>query len=61
MTRSVEVMNAEGTLAATVKLSDEPVACTVGGEGGRTLYVLTDSSLLAIDLKKANVLGTARR
>jgi sugar lactone lactonase YvrE len=48
--RAVERIGRDGVRLGTTPLPDGPVACTVGGPGRRTLYVLTRTSVYTIDL-----------
>jgi sugar lactone lactonase YvrE len=49
-TQQIEVFGPEGASLAKARLDESPVACALGGEGRRTLYVLTATSLYAVKL-----------
>jgi sugar lactone lactonase YvrE len=51
--RAVEVISPAGSKVGRTDLTEAPVACAVGGRDRRTLYVLTPTALLALDLSPA--------
>jgi sugar lactone lactonase YvrE len=57
----LELFTAEGARAGSARLPDAPVACALGGEGKKTLYVLTQKALLTVEVGKPAPLRTASR
>jgi sugar lactone lactonase YvrE len=51
-TRALEAFTPEGLKAGSARLPDAPVACAVGGAGKKTLYVLTRTALLAVEVSR---------
>jgi sugar lactone lactonase YvrE len=46
----VQVVDAAGAPQTAVKLPEAPVACALGGEGRRTLFVLTRQALYSLEI-----------
>ena len=59
-TRQIEVFGPEGASLATTRLDEPPVACALGGEGRRTLYVLTATALYLVALSDEAKVTAAR-
>ena len=59
-TRQIEVFGPEGLSLAKTRLDEPPVACALGGEGRRTLYVLTATTLYSVALSSEAKVAAAR-
>jgi sugar lactone lactonase YvrE len=51
-TRGLEAFTPEGLKAGSARLPDAPVACAAGGAGKKTLYVLTRTALLTVEVSR---------
>ncbi len=60
-TRTLELFTAAGAKAGTARLPDVPVACTFGGPGKKTLYVLTKTALHVVEVSRPAAMHTASR
>jgi len=49
--KAIQVVNAEGAHLGLVTLPDRPVDCAVGGEGGKTLFVVTPTAVHTMKLE----------
>jgi sugar lactone lactonase YvrE len=58
--QAVQVFNSQGARLGQAPLPEAPLACALGGEGGRTLFVTTRGSVFAVHLETDGVAVTDR-
>jgi sugar lactone lactonase YvrE len=49
--QAVQVFNSQGARLGQAPLPEAPMACTLGGEDGRTLFVATHTAVYAVPVE----------